>query len=188
LDVMDIQETPVGYPVVDFWVKRLHFVSIVAHLQWGSFAPQALPWLPTLRVALRAAGSRLSPFGRLRSGSQVPRLLFPCALSPVTPRSPSAAFKSLLTDGGRLRPIRKIGHSLLCNEAESSSLALRLAGSLCRAPVWGFLLSPPTWLHVGHFFHMLITFQINKEVRLGLTHRKPRSMRMMGNPSLSLIG
>ena len=32
LDVVDVQKIPVGDPVMDLWVKRLHFVSIVAHL------------------------------------------------------------------------------------------------------------------------------------------------------------
>jgi hypothetical protein len=39
LDVMDVQEIPVGNPAVDLWVKRLHVVSIVAHLQSASLAP-----------------------------------------------------------------------------------------------------------------------------------------------------
>jgi hypothetical protein len=60
----------------------------------------------------------------------------------------------------------------LCNEAESSSIALRLAGSPHRASPWGLLLSAPVWLHVGHLFDMLITFQINREASLGLAHRK----------------
>ena len=50
----------------------------------------------------------------------------------------------------------------LCNEAESSLLSLRLAGSPHRASPWGLLLSAPDWLHVGHLFDMLITFQINR--------------------------
>ena len=62
----------------------------------------------------------------------------------------------------------------LCNEAESSSIALRLAGSPHRASPWGLLLSAPVWLHVGHLFDMLITFQINKEASLGLAHRITR--------------
>ena len=62
----------------------------------------------------------------------------------------------------------------LCNEAESSSLALRLTGSPHRASVWGLLLSPPSWLHDGHQVVTMITFQIIREVRLSLTHRKAR--------------
>jgi hypothetical protein len=47
-------------------------------------------------------------FAPVRRISQVTRLLFPYALSPVTPGSPSAAFKCRFADDGRLRPIRKI--------------------------------------------------------------------------------
>ena len=63
----------------------------------------------------------------------------------------------------------------LCNEAESSSIALRLAGSPRRASPWGLLLSTPGWLHVGHLFDMLITFQINREASLGLAHRNTQN-------------
>ena len=52
-------------------------------------------------------------FAPVRRISQVTRLLFPYALSPVTPRSPSAAFKCRFADDGRLRPLWKIGRSHL---------------------------------------------------------------------------
>jgi hypothetical protein len=60
----------------------------------------------------------------------------------------------------------------LRNEAESSSLVLRLTGLPRRASAWGLPLSPPTWLHDEHLFVMLITFHINREARLRLTHRR----------------
>ena len=50
-------------------------------------------------------------FALIHRISQVTRLLFPYALSPVIPGSPSAAYKCRFTDSGRLRPIRKIGRS-----------------------------------------------------------------------------
>jgi hypothetical protein len=65
----------------------------------------------------------------------------------------------------------RLAAPILCNEAESSSIALRLAGSPHRASPWGLLLSAPVWLHVGHLFDMLITFQINREASLGLAHQ-----------------
>jgi len=58
----------------------------------------------------------------------------------------------------------------VCNEAESSSLALRLVGSPHRASAWGLLLSLPGWLHDGHLVVMMSTFHFIREVRLGLTH------------------
>jgi hypothetical protein len=60
----------------------------------------------------------------------------------------------------------------LCNEAESSSLALRLTGSPSRASAWGLLLSPPRRLQDGHSVIMMITFHFIREVRLGLTHQR----------------
>jgi hypothetical protein len=59
---------------------------------------------------------------------------------------------------------------ILRNEAESSSLALRLAGSPPRSSAWGLLLSPPGRLHDGHLVFMMISFHFIREVRLGLTH------------------
>ena len=50
-------------------------------------------------------------FAPVRRISQVTRLLFPYALSPVTPGSLSAAYKCRFTDSGRLRHIRKISRS-----------------------------------------------------------------------------
>ncbi|MCX6873581.1 MAG: hypothetical protein NTW21_07210, partial [Verrucomicrobia bacterium] len=49
-----------------------------------------------------------------------------------------------------------------------------------RASPWGLLLSAPDWLHVGHLFDMLITFQINREASLGLAHRIAR-IRLLPN-------
>ena len=43
--------------------------------------------------------------------SQVPQSLYPYTLSPVTPRSQLAACEYYFTNGGRLRHLRKIGHS-----------------------------------------------------------------------------
>ena len=50
-------------------------------------------------------------FAPVRRISQVPRLLFPYALSPATPGSLSVAFKCRFTDSGRLRHLWKIGRS-----------------------------------------------------------------------------
>jgi hypothetical protein len=64
----------------------------------------------------------------------------------------------------------------LCNEAESSSLALRLTSSPLRASPWGLLLSVPVRLHAGHSVCTLFTFQTNREVRLRLTHQKTQKL------------
>jgi hypothetical protein len=73
------------------------------------------------------------------------------------------------------------------NEAESSSLGLRLAGSPHRASPWGLLLSAPVWLHVGHLFDMLFTFQNNREARLGLTHRMDADLLKEETPLSSVL-
>jgi hypothetical protein len=106
-----------------------------------------------------------------RRVSQVPRLLFPRALSPLTreARQLHISVASLAVAG--FSTSGRLAASTLFNEAGTSSLALRLTGSPPRASPWGLLLSVPGWLHVGHLFDMLITFQINREARLGLTHR-----------------
>ena len=57
------------------------------------------------------------------------------------------------------------------NEAEASSLVLRLTGLRGEASAWGLLLSLLALLHVGYLVDMMITFQTIREVRLGLTHR-----------------
>jgi hypothetical protein len=113
-------------------------------------------------------------FAPVRRISQVTRLLFPYALSPVTPGSLSAAYKCRFTAVAGFVKSGRLAAPTLCNEAESSSIALRLAGSPHRASPWGLLLSTPVWLHVGHLFDMLITFQINREASLGLAHRRAR--------------
>src|SRR5713226_2844772 len=66
--------------------------------------------------------------------SQVPQPIFPRALPPLTPTSPATASARYFIAGSRLPLLRLIGHSfLLCNEAETGSLALRLACSPCKA-------------------------------------------------------
>jgi hypothetical protein len=105
-----------------------------------------------------------------------------------------AGFHSFLTPrirGLRTRSFRKIllanglAAPTLCNEAETSSIALRLAGSPRRASPWGLLLSTPGWLYIGHLFDMLITFQINREASLGLAHRITQMGMNSKNANLS---
>jgi len=61
--------------------------------------------------------------------SQVPRLICPCALPPLTPGSPAIAFTYCFLAGFRLHPYLADWPLPSRNEAESSLLALRLAGS-----------------------------------------------------------
>ena len=61
--------------------------------------------------------------------SQVPQHIFPRALSPITPECPAGACVCFFPTGNRLHPIRKVGHTHWCNEAETGSLALGLTRS-----------------------------------------------------------
>ena len=79
--------------------------------------------------------------------SQVPRLFFPCALSPSTPEGPTS-FPRYCLAGVRLHPLRQTGHLLFRHEAESGSLPLRLTGLLPRFPPDGLLHPAPVPLHV----------------------------------------
>jgi hypothetical protein len=102
----------------------------------------------------------------LPRASQVPRLLFLNAPSPVTLGSPLPALKCLFSNGFRLQPSRQLGHSQFQrNEAESSSLLLWLIDSPSSASLWGLLLSAPGRLHVGHSVVMLVSFQTNNRGR-----------------------
>src|SRR5271169_6860380 len=68
--------------------------------------------------------------------SQAPLLICPRALSPTTPEGPLAAFACCFTRGlVWLHPSRRTGHLRLPIEAESGSLALRLACSPPDLPV-----------------------------------------------------
>ena len=90
--------------------------------------------------------------------SQVPRLIFAHALSPLTPEGSLSALAHCFLNDSRLRHLRKIGRLHWCNEAGTSSLALRLARSPCEAPHPALLLPTLARLPVkrattglGHF-------------------------------------
>ena len=61
--------------------------------------------------------------------SQVPRLICPRALSPLTPESPTNASAHCFFVDGRLQFSGTLATLALRNEAESGSLALRLTCS-----------------------------------------------------------
>ena len=90
--------------------------------------------------------------------SQVPRLIFARALSPLTPEGSLSALAHCFLNDSRLRHLRKIGRLHWCHEAGTSSLALRLARSPCEAPHPALLLRTLARLPVkrattglGHF-------------------------------------
>ena len=79
LDVMNVEKIPVGDPVVDRWVKRLHFVSIVAHLQSAPFAPGWLGLSPLLWDGLTPDGG-----GEVSTPTLPPSAGFDSLRSPLT--------------------------------------------------------------------------------------------------------
>ena len=81
--------------------------------------------------------------------SQVPRLICPCALPPLTPGSPAtASTHCFLTGIVRLHPYPADWPLPSRNEAETGLLALRLAGSLIEASPNGLPRSTLDSLHV----------------------------------------
>src|SRR5215467_5347341 len=139
--------------------KRFSFPLTSAGFQQGPFAPSQLPdFLATMGLSdSQPQPSSVIYFrGRLLGAvallcdwvSQVPRLICPCALSPLTPGSPATASALCFIAGVRLHP-----HPADCplpwrNEAESGSLALRLAGSSFEASPSGLLHFTLDRLHV----------------------------------------
>ena len=92
------------------------------------YGPLRLPPGPPRRLSLPVArwSLALPPY----RASQAPRLIFPRALSPTTPEGPLAACACCFTSGlVWLHPSQRTGHLRISIEAESGSLALRLACS-----------------------------------------------------------
>ena len=135
---------------------------------------------------------RRSPFGEtlslweLRRTSQVPRLIFRHAPSPITPDSPTGSFARLSPVGGRLHHIRKVGHCQL-RVTRPKRVRLRWARvfvvRVVIVPFALFLqrtgLTPHVWLpsrdrprlHGERAIYMSDTFQSDRSARLGLAYR-----------------
>ncbi len=99
-------------------------------------------------------------------------MLCRCPLSPLTPGSPTAARVRCFTVDGRLHLFWRAGHSQLRHEAETGSLALRLASLRSGASSGGLLRRPPGQLHGERTTSMISTFQLTRTIRLRLTHQK----------------
>ena len=80
--------------------------------------------------------------------SQVPRLICPCALSPTTPEGPTSSLLIASPPVSGFIIFGRLATSNLRHEAESGSLALRLAGSHPRFPPDRLLHLAPVPLHV----------------------------------------
>ena len=105
-----------------------------------------------------------------RRASQAPRLIFPRALSPTTPEGPLAALACCFTNGlVWLHPSRRTGHLRFPIEAESGSLALRLACSPPDLPV-PLLRLALVRLHAEQAIYMVNSFQLTRSTRLILAY------------------
>jgi len=122
----------------------------------GSTGVTPLPrYYGPLRLPARAVPLVMYPLGPLEVGcpsppcrvSQVPRLIYPCALVPNHPgRSGECLLIASPPVSGFIH-IGRTGHLQQRNEAESGSLALRLTGLLPRFPPAGLLRLAPVPLH-----------------------------------------
>jgi len=183
-------------------VQAVHLPSDSACSQQGPFAPRALP-----RISARTglSDSRSSPQRVIdsplklvqtadhRNGSpEVPRCVFPRALSPLTPRCLTGAYTRFFPVSGRLQHFREVGHTHWCNEAETGSLSLGLTRSqsggitsFASHPFGGNRPASHDRLpsHRGppllgeRVITKVNTFQLTRRTRLILAHRRTRRFR-----------
>ncbi len=103
------------------------------------------------------------------SGSRTD-LSMPAAL--YHPGEPRRCIYSLLHDERRASPaLDRVAILNLCIEAVLGSLALRLTSSLSKASTRGLLPLPLGQLHGERVISMFSSFQLNRSVRLRLTHQ-----------------
>ena len=106
--------------------------------------------------------------------SQVPRLIFAHALSPLTPEGPTVANARCYAAGSRLHHLRQAGRLHWFNEADTSSLTLRLARSLCEASRAPLLDTHARLATCQTGYYRVGTFHPTRSARLGLAHRRTR--------------
>ena len=116
--------------------KRFSFLLTSARFQRGPLAPSELPdFLATMGLsdsrfkpaAVIGSHSRLPLTWLSNRVSQVPLLICPCALPPLTPRSPATASTYCFIAGFRLHPYRADWPLPLRNEAETGLLVTTAA-------------------------------------------------------------
>jgi len=169
-------------------IRPRHRLTQHVHSKAPSLHP-ALAGLPNyyepLRVPTGSRGTRDYAFPHrvelLRSPrrvSQVPRLVFPRALSPTTPESPACARTRYFHADDRLQRFRPHGRSQLVRITRSRGtrdlLALRLAGSLNEASTCR-LLGQAARLAACRTGNCIVnTSQFTRPARLALAHQKLR--------------
>ena len=105
--------------------------------------------------------------------SQVPRLIFPRALSPTTPGGPMAAFVRFFTTGGGLHH-SLAGWPLSICVTRPNRVHLRY-GSRVRSTglrPFGLLRGPPAPLPAERTINRVTSFQVTRSARLSLAHQR----------------
>jgi hypothetical protein len=125
---------------------------------------------PVLMTPLSGAGNSI-PSSRCWV-SQVPRLISTRALSPLTPEGSSSALARCFPDDARLHHLRQLGRLHWFNEAETSSLALRLTRSPCEAPHAPLLDTHARLATCQTGNYSVGSFHPTRSARLGLAHRR----------------
>ena len=154
--------------------------------QQGPFAPRALPRFlatmslsdfrpePVPRLWIPAGRWGRAPLCRI---SQVPRLIYPCALSPTTPEGPAGAFARCFPADVRLHPLWRTGHLHSRHEAESGSITTARRFAL---PVSTGQIAPSrsgSATCTNELFTLVSTFQLTRSARLSLVYQRRKEER-----------
>ena len=163
-------------------VRPLHSTGVTPLPRY--YGPLRFPTEPLRRLCLPAARWSLSlPPCR---ASQAPRLIFPRALSPTTPEGPMAACACCFATGlVWLHPSRRTGHLRIPIEAESGSLALRLACSPPEFSPTPLLELTLVWLHAEQAIYMVNSFQFTRSARL-TWHTDRKGVGFLGSIKTSI--
>jgi len=111
--------------------------------------------------------------------SQVPRLIFPHALSPTTPGGPMAASTRFFTTGSGLHHSQEGWPHSNC-VTRPNRVHLRYGSRVRSAGLrpFGLLRGPPAPLPVERVINRVTTVQTTRSDRLSLAHRRNRTQEM----------
>src|ERR1022692_2166997 len=102
--------------------------------------------------------------------SQVPRLICPCTLHPLTPGSPATASTHGFIAGSGFIPIGRTVHFHCVTRPKRFYLHCGLQVRLSRLRQIGLPRFTLDWLHVEWVIHMVRSFHLTRSARLGLAH------------------
>ena len=113
-----------------------------------------------------------------RRVSQVPRRIFPCALSPTTPKGPVDAYSRFFSTGGRLHHLWQAGRPST-HVTRPNQVHFRYGSQvrLTRLRQTGLLRPTLAWLHAERVIHMVDSFHSTRLASLAGTPKTPRQPR-----------